>query len=87
VITPQNSAADGGNQNLTDFVTARVLPNAGGMRAQAGNVNVQNQAKSQAVEQLTCGGLNGGFVDAHAIDSTFRINGVNQQNVDRQDLP
>lgn len=85
-ITPQNQA-DGGNQNLAGFVTTRVVPNAAAVAAQAGNVNIQNLAKCQAVEQLTCAGLNAGFVAAAAIAGTFRINGANQQNVNRVNLP
>jgi hypothetical protein len=80
--------ADGGVQTLSDFITDRVLPNAGDViRPQAKDPNMQAQAKSQAVEQLTSGALDAGLVLAGAIAATFRINGGNQQVVQMRDRP
>jgi hypothetical protein len=85
-IQPANPA-DGAVQTLSTFITTRVLPNAAAVAAQANNLNMQAQAKSQGVEQLTSGALNAGFVTPAAITATFRINGANQQVVQRRDLP
>ena len=61
-VQPANRTADGGLQTLSDFITTKVLPNAGAVRAQANDANMQARAKSQGVEQLTSGALNAGFV-------------------------
>jgi hypothetical protein len=79
--------ADGGVQLLSAFITGRVLPNAAAMAAQRNNVNVQAQAKCQAVEQLTCGAINGGFVGAAAIAATFDVGGGAPYPVQRLDVP
>ena len=85
-VQPVN-AADGGPQTLSNFITTRALPNAPAVAAQANNANMQAQAKSQGVEQLTCGALNAGFVAAAAIAGTFQINGANQQVVQMRNRP
>lgn len=86
-VQPTNPA-DGGVQTLSDFIVNRVLPNAQeSVRAQAGNADKQAEAKSQAVEQLTCGALGSGFVNLDAITATFKINGTTQQVVERRNLP
>jgi hypothetical protein len=64
-----------------------VLPNAPAVAAQVNNANMQAQAKSQGVEQLTSGALNAGFVNANAIAATFRINGAGQQPVQMRNRP
>jgi hypothetical protein len=61
---------DGGVQILAPFVTNRVLPNSI-MSGQAADVNVQNTAKCQAVEQMTAGALGEGLVTAQARTATF----------------
>jgi hypothetical protein len=85
-VQPANPA-DGGVQTLGNFITARVLPNAPAVAAQVNNANMQAQAKSQGVEQLTSGALNAGFVNANAIAATFRINGAGQQPVQMRNRP
>lgn len=85
-VQPANPA-DGGVQTLGNFITTRVLPNAPAVAAQANNANMQAQAKSQGVEQLTSGALNAGFVNPAAIAATFRINGAGQQPVQRRNRP
>ena len=87
-VQPANRTADGGLQTLSDFITTKVLPNAGAVRAQANDANMQARAKSQGVEQLTSGALNAGFVADDAIAATFQINGANgQQAVGRRNAP
>jgi hypothetical protein len=78
--------ADGGVQNLSDFIVNRVLPNAAPLQAQAGNANVQNTAKCQAVEQIVCGAIEAGFVDVAGYNASFKINGNNAQVVNRRDI-
>ncbi len=73
LVQPANPA-DGGVQTLGDFIVRRVLPSAAAVSAQAGNVGVQTQAKSQGVEQLTCAGIGGGATTPAAIADTFQIN-------------
>jgi hypothetical protein len=85
-VQPVN-VADGGQQTLSQFITNRVLPNAPAVAAQAANANMQAQAKSQGVEQLTSGALNAGFVAAGGIAATFQINGANQQVVQMRNRP
>ncbi|MEU4602554.1 hypothetical protein AB0F43_06215 [Kribbella sp. NPDC023972] len=86
MVQPFN-AADGVAQTLSRFVVDRVLPNAAAMNGQAANAAVQNLAKCQAVEQLTCGGINQGFANAAALRATFVINGNNLQVVQPLDVP
>jgi hypothetical protein len=85
VITPAKRV-DGGDQNLSTFVVSRVLPNAGAMREQATNTNTQNTAKCQAVEQIVCGAINKGFVADQGYLDSFKINGDDNQVVNRVDL-
>lgn len=87
---------DGGVQTLSNFVVQRVLPNSQ-KRDSAGDVNVQNIAKSQAVEQLTCNAIplwtdppetspptpSEPYIADATLDHTFKINGVNAQVIDR----
>jgi hypothetical protein len=81
--------ADGGVQTLANFIVNRVLPSStnGVIMASVGNVNVQDDAKCQGVEQITCGALEAGFVSPAAIDAAFRVNGMNAQVVNRRDVP
>jgi hypothetical protein len=74
-------------QTLANFIVNRVLPNAAAMSANAGNVNVQNDAKCQGVEQITCGAIKAGFVSPAAMSAVFSINGMNPQNVHRANVP
>lgn len=75
------SKEDGDVQSLGEFI-GRVLDKTG----LAGNLAVQNTAKSQAVEQITCGAINGKHVKDPALASTFKINGTTDQAVDRHDI-
>ena len=70
MIQPINPA-DGGPQNLSDFIVNRVLPNASALSGQANNVNVQNTAKSQATEQIISGAINLGYVAAAGYSASF----------------
>jgi hypothetical protein len=85
MIQPVN-ADDGGVQNLTNFIVNRVLPNAAPLREQAGNANVQNTAKCQAVEQIVCGAIDEGFVAVAGYNASFKINGAQAQVVNRRDI-
>lgn len=85
-VQPTNPV-DGGVQTLGNFITTRVLPNAPAVAAQANNPNMQAQAKSQGVEQLTSGALNAGFVTPAAIAATFQINGAGPQAVQMRNRP
>ncbi|HEY0037893.1 MAG TPA: hypothetical protein VGB66_14450 [Longimicrobium sp.] len=86
VLVQPAAGGDGGVQPLADFVVNRVLPNSP-MAGQAGNVAVRNAARCQAVEQLTTGAINAGFVTPAANTAAFSINGAAQQVVNRVDLP
>jgi len=77
---------DGGVQSLSTFIVNRVLPNAGPVQAQAGDVNVQNTAKCQATEQIACGAISLGYVGAAGYNASFMINGANAQVVNRRDI-
>ncbi|ABW13784.1 hypothetical protein Franean1_4405 [Parafrankia sp. EAN1pec] len=86
-VQPRNPD-DGGEQTLSTFITTRVLPKASAeISAKANNLDTQAQAKSQAVEQLTSGALNGGLVDAAATTATFYLNGTGQQTVQLRNRP
>jgi hypothetical protein len=84
-IQPVNPA-DGGAQSLSTFIVNRVLPNAVPLAQQAGDVNVQNTAKCQGVEQILCGAINHGYIGAAGYNASFMINGANQQAVNRINL-
>lgn len=60
-------AADGGPQILGKFVVERALPNSL-MHAQAGNAEVQNAARCQAVEQMVCGAIGRPAINGAAMD-------------------
>jgi hypothetical protein len=85
MIQPVNRD-DGGVQNLTTYIVSHVLPSAAPMRAQAGNTNVQASARCQALEQIVCGAIQEGFVNAEGYNASFKINGDNQQVVNRRDI-
>lgn len=77
---------DGGEQLLSTFVVNRVLPNAKAVNGT--DLKVQDQAKCQAVEQLTCAALNvRRQVSDPAIATTFKTNGATQQVVQALDVP
>jgi len=77
---------DGGVQTIANFVDNYVLPNST-MREAADNTNVQNNAKCQAVEQITSGALEKGYISKAAKNITFKINGAAAQPVIRVNLP
>ena len=91
---------DGGVQTLSDFVVQRMLPNSP-KRDSARDVNVQNIAKSQGVEQLTCAAIplwtdppvtspptpSEPYITDATLDHTFKINGLNAQVIDRVTKP
>ena len=52
-IVVQAETADGGEQTLANFVVKHVLPKSSDVKSQAGKIDLQNNAKCQAVEQLT----------------------------------
>ena len=52
-IVVQAETADGGEQTLANFVVNHVLPKSSDLKSQAGKIDLQNNAKCQAVEQLT----------------------------------
>jgi hypothetical protein len=85
-VTPRKAEEDGGTQLLADFVVNRVLPNCL-MSAQAADAAVQNNAKCQAVEQITHEAIKAGYVSDDALNSTFKINGADDQEVRRVDKP
>lgn len=86
-VQPRNPD-DGDEQTLSTFITERVLPNASAeISTKATNPDTQAQAKSQAVEQLTSGALNGGLVDAAAATAVFYVNGTGPQTVQRRSRP
>jgi len=81
-------AADATAQTLSNFVINQVLPNAAeDIKTKAGDENVQALAKSQGLEQLACGALEAGFVNADAINATFKINGAGVQTVSVRNVP
>jgi hypothetical protein len=84
-IQPINNA-DGGVQILGTFVTSRVLPNSA-MNLQANDADVQNNAKCQAVEQLTSGAIASGFVTPQALADTFSTAGNAAANIIPVDRP
>jgi hypothetical protein len=77
---------DGGVQTLANFIVNCVLPKTSNQEisANAGNVNVQNDAKCQGVEQITCGAIDLNFVSPAAMNAAFRVNGVNVAQVVRR---
>ena len=81
MIQPINPA-DGGVQNLSNFIVNQVLPNSR-LQAQAGDVNVQNTAECQAVEQIVCGAINLRYVappgDKASFDDSRQV--VNQRDI------
>ncbi len=77
---------DGGVQTLANFIVTRVLPNSA-LAAKANDVDTQNETKSRAVEQITCGAIKAGFVSPAALDTTFKINGTAPQAIVQRDVP
>jgi len=77
---------DGGVQTITNFIVNRVLP-ISQMAGQAGNVAVQNAARSQGVEQITCGAMGLGWIAPAARTATFQFNGAAPQAVVRRNIP
>lgn len=73
---------DGGEQTLANFVVNRILPNSQ-LSEDAAKASVQNNAKCQGVEQITCGAIKRGFVTDNALTTTFKINGAQAQAVTR----
>jgi hypothetical protein len=79
-------AGDGGVQLLADYVVNRVLPNSA-VAAQQADPATQDTAKSQAVEQITCGAIGNGWIAALTEAAIFTVNGAHQQVVQQRDIP
>ena len=79
---------DGGVQKLGRFVVNRVLPAAAqDIRQRAGDAGVQNNARSQAVEQLTSEAIALGLVNNAALTTTFSTAGQNAPEIVEVDKP
>ena len=83
-VLPRNKRDDGDLQTVGEFV-GRVLKSAKQMEAVAGQTSIQNTAKCQAVEQITCKALEKDYVLAPALAATFKLNGDRNQAVMRLD--
>lgn len=77
---------DGGIQTLAKFVIDRVLPNSQ-MKDTAASPIVQNNAKCQAVEQITCGAIEEKVMTVQSMKQIFSINGQTDYPVTRRDNP
>ncbi len=66
---------------LTDFIVNLVLPHSQ-KAEEAGNVGVQNIARSQAVEQLICAAIASDLITPATLDAAFKINGTAAQVVE-----
>lgn len=81
-----SDGADGDVQTLASFVVNHVLPNSP-MSASVGNAIVENDAKCQGVEQITCGAISAGFVTDAALNAAFRATALVDQVVERANAP
>jgi len=66
---------DTGVQTLASFIDERVLTSCAIPREDQ-NVAIRNTAKSNAVEQITCGAIENKVMNDDALNNTFKINGT-----------
>ena len=84
--TPEEAAVKNVEQTLAHYVVHGVLPRAATeIRLAKSSVNVQNTAKSQAVEQITTKAAKQGatFFDPAVLERMMKINGAVVQDVKR----